>query len=721
VGAAGLAASAALLLAAAAAARPAGVRAPALRPLAWVPNGPVAGIARIGNRLVIGGAFTEIGPRTGQAALVDPATGAAQSGFPEVAGGAVEAVVPDGAGGWYLGGDFRYAGGLPRAGLAHVLANGAVDPRFAASAAYVYDVTAASPAGTVQPGGVTALALAGPTLYAAGTFDRADGADRGGLAAFDAATGAVEAWNPAGSTPAAVRALAVGVGAVYVAGGFTEIGGAARNGIAALDATSGRATAWNPSPDEPPTALAVGDGAVYLGGRFTRAGGARRAFLAAVSPVTGAATAWAPKVPEPVGGIAVSGGTVDVASGQGPDAAVVYAIAADGAAIRWHADADGPVDALAPDGSRLRIAGGFRNVAGERRDGAAELDANGRPTAWAPQPDLFAGGDAGPGAVDALAVSTHGDVIGGEFAAVGGVRRDGLAAIDPATGRPSSWHPVLAGTVSALAGNGTHVYLAGSFTRIDGRSRNGAAELDARLELLPWSPPALEAGPAQHLFLLPGKVVMTGYFNGVSPRRDDHGSIAAFDPRSGRLLAWGPSNLVGDGVGELVAAGGKLYATGVAAETATVVELDPRTGAVRPRIVHNEGTGDIYAAAVAGGRLYLGGAMAAVDFRYRTRLAAIDARTLKLLPWKPTADDSVFSLLARGGVVFVGGQFEHVDGVAREGLVALDAASGRLLPWNASLSGHVQQLVSLPGGFAALGGFLGAGRYAQPYLALFAT
>ena len=33
------------------------------------------------------------------------------------------AVVPDGAGGWYIGGDFAYVGGLPRNCLAHIASN----------------------------------------------------------------------------------------------------------------------------------------------------------------------------------------------------------------------------------------------------------------------------------------------------------------------------------------------------------------------------------------------------------------------------------------------------------------------------------------------------------------------------------------------------------------------------------------------------------------------
>ena len=49
------------------------------------------------------------------------------SGLPSVTGGSVEAVAPDGSGGWYIGGSFDTVGGLTRDRLAHILANKTVD------------------------------------------------------------------------------------------------------------------------------------------------------------------------------------------------------------------------------------------------------------------------------------------------------------------------------------------------------------------------------------------------------------------------------------------------------------------------------------------------------------------------------------------------------------------------------------------------------------------
>ena len=373
------------------------------------------------------------------------------------------------------------------------------------------------------------------------------------------------------------------------------------------------------------------------------------------------------------------------------------------------------------DGSNVLVGGSFQVIGGVRRDGAAELDANGKPTAWAPAPNLLVSDDPVAGsAVDAFAVESGGIAVGGDFVTMGGVARSGLAEIDPATGKPSSWHPTLNNEVSALGAGDGGLYVAGRFTTVDGRARNGAAAFGAKLQLLPWNPPGIVAGEPDHLAILPGKVVMTGAFNGVAPSKTYHGSIAAFDPATGKLLPWGPANIVADGIGPILTAGSKIYTT-FSLNTQTPVLLNPKTGAMSKPLIHNNGTGDVYALALSGQTLYLGGAMQAVDFQYRTRFAAIDTATGKLLPWKPTADDSVFALYAEGGVVYAGGQFHTIDGQSRAALVALDATSGALLPWNPELTGNVRAIVPFSGGFAVTGTFLSAGGMPDPYLAIFST
>src|ERR687893_528749 len=97
------------------------------RPLPQFGDGEVRATAQIGNRVYVAGSFRRVGPlHTGSAGVAHAVTGAFEAGFPSV-DGMVNAVVADGAGGWYLGGDFEVVGGLYRQNLAHVRADGSVD------------------------------------------------------------------------------------------------------------------------------------------------------------------------------------------------------------------------------------------------------------------------------------------------------------------------------------------------------------------------------------------------------------------------------------------------------------------------------------------------------------------------------------------------------------------------------------------------------------------
>ena len=87
-------------------------RSQSVDPNFWVANGPVTSVVRDGSTIYIGGNFNRVGPATGGGVPLDASTAAPLGNFPKVAG-VVRAIVPDGSGGWYLGGSFTSVGGLP--------------------------------------------------------------------------------------------------------------------------------------------------------------------------------------------------------------------------------------------------------------------------------------------------------------------------------------------------------------------------------------------------------------------------------------------------------------------------------------------------------------------------------------------------------------------------------------------------------------------------------
>src|ERR687897_649899 len=88
-----------------------------------------------GNRLYVGG-WRRVAARTRHFVVFD-GSGDVDPAWPEV-DGPVHAIVADGAGGWFIGGEFAHVGGQPRAGLANIAAGGALDPAWAPAAGGEY-------------------------------------------------------------------------------------------------------------------------------------------------------------------------------------------------------------------------------------------------------------------------------------------------------------------------------------------------------------------------------------------------------------------------------------------------------------------------------------------------------------------------------------------------------------------------------------------------------
>jgi hypothetical protein len=365
----------------------------------------------------------------------NPVGGSASgSTFPE-ANNTVFALVSDGNGGVYAGGQFTRVGQLPRQTLAHVTVDGAVDPS--------WDPAADGP--------VTALVLENQALYIGGSFFSVNGAERWRLAAVDHLTGELTPWNPKLGTANLVNGLASSGGVIYVGGVFelvnavvvpgTGLRGEARRNLAAVDATTGLATPWNPNVFEGEVkALAISGSVAYVGGSFEQVGlvgqEAVRFNLAGFDVASGLATPWNPSVRGIPGdvvfalqvsdGVVYAGGRFNGIGGQARENLAAVDRAA-GLATSVDLPANDTVLSLFDDGRRLYVAGLFTTIGGQPRARLAAIDkATGLLTPWSPEAN---------GPVHAIVVSGGRVFVGGEFTTINGRPRSRLAVLDPDTGQ----------------------------------------------------------------------------------------------------------------------------------------------------------------------------------------------------------------------------------------------------------------------------------------------
>ncbi len=687
----------------------------------WGTDGTVTAIAKHGNTVYVGGAFRMVGPNTGGGVPLSLERGTPNLPYPRVAGG-VNAAVPDGSGGWYIGGEFNAVGGVARNNLAHILADGSVAP---------WDP------GTNSP--VAALLLHGNTLYVAGFFTTLAGLSRHYIGAVDASSGAASEWDPSANDLALT--LEMQGQTVYAGGYFTAIGGKLRGRIAALDAKTGSATDWNPSANDAVFTIARAGQALFVGGYFSSIGGQRRDHLAAVDARTGMATPWDPNRtgfsgvhgyaviyrlvvhrgvvyvggtfsalggirrtclgaadatsgrilpwdPNPqgtnvaIGGIVVHGRTVFVggyfsAVGGRPRSNVGAVDAVTGAAEPWNPEVHGGVGAIAVSGETVYVGGSFRTIGGVRRKNIAAFDAaTGAVKNWVPNPD---------GAiVYALAVGNGIVYAGGDFNEVGGQPRGAIAALDTSTGAATAWAPDADWSVRALALNGSILYAGGGFTHLGGVERRYVGAIDATTgTTTDWNPSAndwvLALASSGHA------VYAGGFFTRIG--REQRWSFAALDEVTGAALGWSAN--ADDIVEALAVDGATVYASGgfesIGGQARRrLAALDATTGAIKAWAPNLAGSlnsyyPSVYAMVAHAGTVFVGGDFLSVNGRPCSCLAALDGTTGEPLKWNPYADNSVWSLAVSDDEVYAGGMFEKI------GLTPCSCFAGIAAPWRVVL------------------------------------
>ncbi|MEZ5419889.1 MAG: hypothetical protein R2708_21445 [Vicinamibacterales bacterium] len=537
----------------------------------WRPYGRLETLSIDGTTLYAGGAFDYVGPDTGGFGIVEASDPAAINTAANLTNGA-SAITPDGNGGWFVLTSTAPFSSTPA--IAHILPTGQ------------RDTTWVSPdlAGTVD-----LLEAHGGRLFVGGFLTAVNGVPRAGIAALDAATGALLPWDArlerlGVAGPVFVQTVEFTTDRIYVGGSFDTAAGQPRGSFAVLDEATAAVLPLvlpaSPSPGFVDASISAGR--VYVSAFFGGGQPTIRAYDLDLVPLPGWDTTalgstlsatptavYAERWLSP----ATSVMALDPSTGSPLPFATVNLAREVSYDTAW-------VTSMAVGDGRLYIGGEFQRVNGQVRRSLVAVDAvTGAPAAWGPRVSSM---------VNAVATSGGRVAVGGGFQSIGGIAQQNLVTIDLTTGRPTTplppnmpfvvktvlrlgevvvvggerayftspeppnlvayarstgallpWSLSADSTVAALASDGRELFIGGGFTSLSGQVRPYLASVDLQTAAVTSWNPGIDGGGVGRLVVTGNTLYALGYFGrvGTEPRFQ----LAAFDTPSRALLPFSPA------------------------------------------------------------------------------------------------------------------------------------------------------------------------------------
>ncbi len=465
----------------------------------------------------------------------------------------------------------------------------------------------------------------------------------------DATTGAVDLTIPKVhgdiyvSTPD-------GNGGWYIGGYFDAVDTVSVTNLAHIRADKTVDRNWKPNPNNTPSELTVSGNTLYVGGYFTNISGQTRNRIASFNIPTGNLNAWNP-------------------------------------------GANGSVESIEVFGSLVYAGGYFTTIGGQARNGLAALNATtGVPAAWAPSISGTFSSYVKATAIDPVTNTIY---IGGNFTTVGGLPRLNLARLNLTTGTVTTFWAAntnATGYIEDIALLGNSLFVGGSFTSINGITRNSIAAVSAVSGLvLTWNTTLTAFDFVQDLAISGNTLYFAGFFDFVNG--NIRTNVAAVDVTTAALQPWAPipngSVRTISGTSANVFFGGDFNGMNWEQRSDGFALFDDTTNEAWPFSLDLNG-GSVYTIAVRDNTLYIGGQFQAVNKSVRRNLAALDLTTGEVLPWNPSAfglsptdpDAYVLSMKIRDNLLYVGGKFLRINAITRPGLAAIDLNTGAVNNWN---------------------------------------
>jgi hypothetical protein len=647
----------------------------------WVTNGAVYCFEKRMDTLYIGGGFTKMGPYTGAANSLD--TNNPQEPvdalFPKF-NGQVYASLPDGQGGWFIGGSFTHVSGQQRRGLVHIKNDYTLNPLFL-------------PLGVDSA--VMTLARKGDTLFVGGMFTQINGFPRQRLAAVSISGGNVLSWNPTPS--AAVYKLLISQNRLFVAGRFEQIAGLPRPFLAAFETNSLSLTGWNPQPDAEVFALEADAAHLYAAGRFVNLGGLQCKRIAKINLSTGLPVTWSAQADNEALSLKLWNNTLFVGGGfarvnQAPRTGVAAIATATGELLPWDAKVNGMVYAMELKNNTLILGGSFTAIGDSARSflGSVNLT-NAKANAWK--------ADANHTVFTIVSDPNSSKIlVGGLFSSLGALPASYLAAYNETTGKLiDSWRPKVDNVVRDMRLSGDTLVIGGLFNTVNNADRRHLAAINAQnAALYNWNPSPNNTVNA--LVINNGVVYYGGRFTRVGAQERRY--LAATALSNGALSAWNPS------------ANGEVFAIAIKNDTVFVggafTQLDNKARYRMASLAKSTGTahdwdpaldGNVLAIALGEEEVTIGGNFTNVNIttsakaRYRMASLAKTQNDAVASAFAPNPDASVQALALENNTLFVGGCFDALSGSPRPFLGAIDLDTETLTSWSPKPNGAVNALM----------------------------
>lgn len=158
--------------------------------------------------------------------------------------------------------------------------------------------------------------------------------------------------------------------------------------------------------------------------------------------------------------------------------------------------------------------------------------------------------------------------IVGDFTTVNTQTRNRVAAFDLPSGNLAAFNPNSNGVTSGVAATNDTVYITGTFGRVSGNDRSGAAAFTRAGALLPWAP-ALEGRQGRVVTVSPAgdKVVLGGNFQTLNGSSNPGYGLAMVSASDASLLPFSANNVIRNAgldaaILSLKSSGDDIYGTG---------------------------------------------------------------------------------------------------------------------------------------------------------------